>query len=155
MTPISTIDRVEIGDLNGDKHPDIVISESRWPGKEPDANLFWFEHPSEVGQDGWKRHWLVTQYSMNSLKVIDLDQDNDQDILTAEHKGPKLELQLWKNDGQGHFSKITLDRGKENHLGTHCADLDNDGDWDIIGVGWDHYQSVYCWRSLQNQDDQK
>ncbi len=37
------IDRVEIADLNGDSKADIIITEERYPGLEPDGNLFWYE----------------------------------------------------------------------------------------------------------------
>lgn len=138
------IDRVEIADLNGDGRADVVVAEERWPGKEPDGNLFWYEQP----EDGsWPRHHVVTQYSMNNLDVADLDGDGDIDLITNEHKGPRLELQLWKNNGQGQFTKELLDTGKENHLGTQLADLDRDGDLDIVGAGWDHYAYMHLWRN--------
>jgi len=138
------IDRVEIADLNGDGRADVVISEERWPGLEPDGNLFWYEQP-ETG--AWIRHHVVTQYSMNNLDVADVDDDGDIDLVTGEHKGPRLELQLWQNDGTGQFTKHTLDTGKENHLGTQLADLDGDGDLDIVGAAWDRYQLVHLWRN--------
>ena len=131
-------DRVEIADLNGDRKADIIVAEERYPGLEPDGNLFWYQQPKQ--KDGeWKRHWIVTQYSMNNLDIVDMDSDGDIDLLTCEHKGPNLELQLWENDGKGSFSKKILDKGKENHLGTQIADMDGDGDMDIVGIGWDNY----------------
>ncbi|RMG23446.1 MAG: VCBS repeat-containing protein [Bacteroidetes bacterium] len=139
------IDRVEVGDLNGDGRADIAVTEERWPGLEPDANLFWFEQP--LSGNEWPRHHLVTQYSMNNLDLADIDQDGDPDLLTAEHKGPRLEVQLWENNGTGHFTKVLIDTGKENHLGTRLADLDQDGDLDLVGAGWDQYQQMHIWRN--------
>ncbi len=143
---LNPIDRVGVADLNGDERADIIVTEERYPGEEPDGNFWWFEQPA--APDGtWKRHRIVTQYSMNNLDLADLDGDGDVDLITNEHKGPKLELQLWTNDGAGNFSKKVLDQGKENHLGTQLADLDGDGDLDLFGGAWDNHQYMYVWRN--------
>ncbi len=139
-------DRLAVADLNGDRRADIVVCEERYPGLEPDGNIFWYEQPADrYGK--WPRHWITTQYSTNNLDVQDFDGDGYVDLLTAEHKGPRLELQLWKNNGKGAFTKQILDTGKESHLGTQAADLDDDGDLDIVSIGWDHYQYVHLWRN--------
>lgn len=136
------IDRVEIADLNNDGKGDIVFTEERYPGLEPDAEMVLF---LQSEQQQWQRQVLVTQYSMNNLDIDDVDQDGDLDIVTAEHKGETLETQLWLNDGSASFTKNTIDTGKENHLGTQLVDIDNDGDMDIIGAGWDQHQFVHLW----------
>jgi len=141
------IDRVEVADLNGDGKSDIVISEERYPGKEPDGNLFWYEQPDDPSNTKWNRHRVVTQYSMNNLDIGDLDKDGDIDLVTNEHKGPVLETQVWVNDGTGEFKKVIVDTGKESHLGTQLADMDNDGDLEIVGTGWDNYKFVHLWRN--------
>jgi hypothetical protein len=141
------IDRIEIGDLNGDEKADIVLSEERYPGKEPDGNLFWYAQPDELKSSKWNRHRVVTQYSMNNLDIADLDEDGDIDLVTNEHKGPHLETQVWKNDGSGRFTKVSVDKGKESHLGIQLADLDEDGDLDIVAIGWDTYTLVHVWRN--------
>ncbi|MEM1136280.1 MAG: VCBS repeat-containing protein, partial [Bacteroidota bacterium] len=140
------IDRVEVADLNGDGKADIIMAEERYPGLEPDGNLFWFENPQKEDEK-WQKHRLVTQYSMNNLDVKDLDGDGDQDIVTSEHKGLNLELQAWENDGKGNFSKHILDKGKEAHLGTQLLDMDNDGDFDLVSIGWDKYEHLHLWRN--------
>jgi hypothetical protein len=141
---VHPIDRVEIADVNGDNKTDIIVTEERYPGLEPDANFWWFGQKS---LSEWERNQIVEQYSINNLDITDFDNDGDIDLLTAEHKGETLELQLWKNDGKGNFSKNVLDTGKENHLGTQLVDLDNDGDLDIIGAGWDQHKYMHVWRN--------
>ena len=138
------IDRVEIADMDGDGLGDIIATEERYPGLEPDANLYWFQNQEG---DGWKKHTLITQFSMNNLDVLDYDRDGDPDILTAEHKGEALAVQLWENLGEGRFDYKVVGTGKENHLGTQFADMDGDGDYDIIGAGWDQHQFIHLWRN--------
>lgn len=142
-TTIHATDRVEAADLNGDGKPEVVVAEERYPGEEPDANLWVFTQVDT----GFVRSKVVTQYSMNNLALTDLDADGDTDILTAEHKGPNLALQLWANDGDGNFTMQELDRGKESHLGAQPYDMDGDGDLDIISIGWDRHEYVHLWRN--------
>jgi hypothetical protein len=138
------IDRVEVADVDYDGNADIVCTEERYPGLEPDASLYVFRRNADKG---WQANKLVTQYSMNSLDVADLTGDGFVDIVTNEHKGPQLELQIWSNDGKGSFAKQVIDKGKENHLGTRIIDIDDDGDPDIVGAAWDHYQWMHLWRN--------
>ncbi|MEM6539999.1 MAG: VCBS repeat-containing protein [Bacteroidota bacterium] len=139
------IDRVKIGDLNGDGQVEIIVAEERYPGLEPDSNILWFER--KVSRETWTTTTLTTQYSSNNLDVVDLDSDGDLDIISAEHKGEQLELQLWTNSGTATFTKTVLDTGKENHLGAKTFDMDQDGDLDIIGSAWDNYRWVHYWKN--------
>ena len=145
-------DRIEVADLNGDGKADIVVAEERYPGLEPDGNLFWYEQPEDPDAE-WTRHRVVTQYSMNNLDVTDMDKDGDMDLITCEHKGPRLELQLWLNNGKGTFTKYLIDSGKESHLGTQVSDMDGDGNPDIISIGWDYYRYVHLWKNDTKTND--
>ncbi|RED92024.1 FG-GAP repeat domain-containing protein [Marinoscillum furvescens] len=140
------IDRVEVADLDGDGDQDVVITEERYPGLEPDAHLIWFENPGQ-GKGQWPSHIITTAYSLNNLDIADLDGDGDADLVTSEHKGVELELMWWLNDGQGTFTKKVMGTGHENHLGTQLADLDLDGDLDVYGAAWDAYQNMHVWRN--------
>lgn len=141
------IDRVETKDMNGDEIIDIVIAEERYPGEEPDANLYLFLGEKNGMSLSWTPQILVTQYSMNNLDVADIDEDGDLDIVTNEHKGTEHKTQLFLNDGDAKFETKTIDTGKECHLGTQLSDLDNDGDLDIVCHAWDNYEYLHVWRN--------
>ncbi|MEM6344997.1 MAG: VCBS repeat-containing protein [Bacteroidota bacterium] len=143
------IDRIELADLNGDGKLEIVMAEERYPGLEPDGALLFFSAAQNVHLP-WDKHLIARQYSSNNLDLADIDQDGDIDLLTGEHKGPNLELQLWENDGKASFQKHIIDQGKENHLGTQFYDLDGDGDLDIIGAAWDNYRFMHVWYNQRN-----
>ncbi len=147
-------DRYELADLNGDDRLDLIITEERYWGLEPNSNLYWFEQPTDPLQP-WTRHTVATQYSMNNLDVADMDHDGDMDILTNEHRMPRgdmvmLEIertQIWENDGTGNFTQHDIDTGKESHLGSQAADLDRDGDLDIVSIAWRNSQNLHLWRN--------
>lgn len=145
-TTSHAIDRIAVADMNDDGKQDIIITEERYPGKEPDGNIFWFEQDS-LTAGKWIKHHLATQYSTNNLDVKDMDGDGDMDIITSEHKGPDLKNQIWINDGSGNFQETWFDTGVEAHLGTKVLDMDLDGDLDIVSIGWDQYQKVHLWRN--------
>ena len=138
------IDRVAVADLGGDAQAEIVMTEERYPGPDPDANLFVF---TQTPDDAWERQDVLTTYSLNNLDVADFDGDGDLDLITSEHKGPDLRLLLLENDGQGGFTEHALDEGKESHLGTQAADLDGDGDLDLASIGWDQERFLHVWRN--------
>lgn len=137
------VDRVEMGDLDGDGRMDMAVAEELWPDVEPVASL-WVYLQRDAG---WERHQVVRQYTMNNLDLADMDGDGDLDLTTAEHKGPRLSVQIWANDGRASFSKVEIDLDKENHLGTRAYDMDGDGDLDLIGAGWDRHPFIHLWRN--------
>lgn len=141
-------DRIVIAEINGDGLLDVIVSEERYPGKEPHASLLWFEHPADLQKSPCKRRTIITEYSLNNLDVADLDRDGDNDIVTCGHKGleGKFRLQIFENDGGGNFTEHLADRGKESHLGARLADVDSDGDLDIVSAAWDNYQYLHLRR---------
>jgi len=154
-------DRFALADLNGDGRLDLVTTEERYPGHVPNGSCYWFEQPLHLTEP-WSRHLVVTQLSMNNLDVGDADQDGDIDLVTCEHTMPYegkpapggIKLEIWENDGQGHFNSRIVDREKESHLGAQLVDLDVDGDLDIVSIAWRDYQFLHLWRN-DNGDQEK
>ena len=54
---------------------------------------------------------------------------------------------VYENDGAGNFTAHTIDQGIESHLGTQLADMDNDGDLDIVSIAWREPQYLHLWRN--------
>ncbi len=144
---VRVVDRVEIVDLNGDGKLDIALAEERYPGLEPNSNLRVFLAGNNPVSDVWEHRVVVTQWSMNNLDAVDMDQDGDVDLVTNEHKGSEHKTEIYLNDGKANFTPQLVGTGHEMHLGALCFDLDNDGDQEIIGVGWDLYQSLHLYRN--------
>jgi hypothetical protein len=139
-------DRFCLADINGDGRLDAVVSEET--RKKPAAHLFWFEQPRDPRDQEWQRHTVVGGiHSLNSLDVGDIDRDGDPDIVSCEHKAPNPRLLLWENDGKGGLSERVLDEGKESHLGARLADMDGDGDLDIVSIAWDNFSDLHLWRN--------
>lgn len=147
-------DRYVVADLNGDGKLDIATSDERYPGNTPNAYLTWYEQKGDPTR--WEKHIIVTTKSMNSMDAADIDRDGDIDLVVGEHemKGranqplPKDEkVIIYENNGEGKFTPRTVDQGKESHLGTQLADMDGDGDLDIVSIAWREPQYLHLWRN--------
>ncbi len=138
-------DRFSLVDINSDGRLDLVVSEENG-GKKPDAHVYWFEQP-ENSQSTWNRHLVATQYTTNSMEVADFDQDGEVDIVTGEYRGSKR-VKIWKNVDRGSsWMEYLVSENYESHLGTRVADLDGDGDLEIISIAWDDYPKLHLWRN--------
>ena len=71
--------------------------------------------------------------SPHSLDLVDMDQDGDIDAITCGKEADGI-VALYLNDGQGNFSKRTLDENQGSY-DTRAIDMDGDGDFDILIAG--------------------
>jgi hypothetical protein len=77
-----------------------------------------------------------------SLDVADMDGDGDLDIIVGEHNlndPASARLLVYTNDdGQGgSWTQQVVYTGDEHHDGAQVADIDGDGDLDIVSIGWE------------------
>src|SRR3954468_6046266 len=106
----------EVGDLNGDRLPDLVVSGAGGP-------IVWYEAP------GWTKHTLAGSASSESgSAVADLDGDGDLDLVVGKT--------WYENAGKGaSFTPHNLSGGS---AGTHdivVADVDGDHRPDVVVRG--------------------
>jgi hypothetical protein len=132
-------DRNRLGDINGDGRLDAIVGfESiNAPGK-----LAWYEQPQDATAT-WTEHLIENVVGPMSLDVADLDQDGDLDVVVGEHNYAKPEtatLWVFENaDGKGSaWKKHAVHTGDEHHDGARVVDIDDDGDFDVISLGWSH-----------------
>ncbi|HEY0977007.1 MAG TPA: FG-GAP-like repeat-containing protein [Flavobacteriales bacterium] len=76
-----------------------------------------------------------------SVDFGDIDNDGDLDLVATNHDNT---MQLFENDGAGHYTEITEGSGLQINgffLQSHFEDFDNDGFLDLLigGMGIQHY----------------
>jgi hypothetical protein len=121
------------GDIDGDGDIDIAMS-THWG-----YNLAWMENVDGKGT-AWKLHMVPNTARptgntnvLHDMVADDFDNDGDLDLLVAENQGT---LWIYENtDGKGGAfteHKIATGPGHE----ARAADVDCDGDLDIVGKSW-------------------
>ena len=144
--PDKYADRFYTTDLNGDGRLDIIVSAANGSKN----GVYWWERPDQAKNPNWKLHTVVVQNTTNSLDVADMDQDGDIDLIAAEHRGTE-KVQIWENvNHASSWVEHIVSTGRESHLGARVADLDGDGDLDIVSIAWDDFKYLHLWRNDAN-----
>lgn len=136
-------DRNNLADINQDGKLDAIIG---------------YEAISVAGKVAWYAQgntptglWTETVIANNvigpmSLDTGDLDGDGDIDVVVGEHNlnsPTTAKAFVFENRNQGtQWVRHQVSQGQEHHDGMQLVDLDNDGDLDIISIGWGHNQII-------------
>ncbi|MHC4434354.1 MAG: FG-GAP repeat domain-containing protein, partial [Planctomycetota bacterium] len=137
--------KVEVGDIDGDGRLDVAVS-----SEEGADGVVWYQNPGGDTGQKWRQNVVVPRNSgwegMHSLQLADFDGDDDLDLITAEmHNRGKARVAVCENaDGMGTSWDIHI----ISTVGTHnakVADLDGDGDIDIVGKNFKDDQRPRIW----------
>jgi sugar phosphate isomerase/epimerase len=109
-----------ISEWQGEEGVDSVTDASKWQSRE-----LGFE---TIGQ-------------LHTLQVADINNDGLLDFLTAE----AAEIVIYYGDGHGGFRKELLQKNGSKNPVT-LADIDNDGDLDVVEIGSKTTQKIAVWQ---------
>ena len=141
--------RALILDLDGDGHNDIAETDC----DAPNGRVAWFANPDGKGLR-WVAHLLKDStdgQDFHSLLAADFDGDGDTDLFSAGagNSSGIPKAYIWENlDGHGgSWKEHVVFEGHQSIHDAAAADLDGDGDPDILAKNWDDGAQYY----LENQ----
>jgi hypothetical protein len=127
---------VKVADIDGDGNLDVVISHSEME----DYPLSWYNASDPKGK--WIEHQIDMSYGWcQTLEIGDVDLDGHLDILAARFTRPSgvqvppphdVRIYYYQGPDAGSWTRQVVSPDKSMYFG-HLADIDNDGDLDIIG----------------------
>ena len=97
-----------------------------------------------------EQHVIESNFNgINTIKIIDLDDDGDLDIIggssitpTAQSRG----LAWWRNEGENSWTRFTIDQSFIDVMSVDIAKIDDDDNFDIVATSWQLNQ-VAWWKN--------
>jgi len=117
-------------DLDGDGDLDIISATNS------EDKVAWHENLDGLGNFGPQQIITTNAGIPRSVYATDLDNDGDNDILSAGADFDNGKIAWYENlDGLGSFGPLQIiDTGSDGTRSVYAADLDGDGDKDVLGT---------------------
>jgi hypothetical protein len=138
---------VQIGDINKDGRPDVVLSPSELKGNF--YRLSWFEAPQDPRMPDWAEHVIgdPVECVIHGLVAADVSGDGLVDVVSAEmHQSadPDEVIVYINQQGGASWDKQVISVKGSHYI--QVADVGSDGDLDIMGANWSGpYQPIELW----------
>ncbi len=127
---------MNVGDIDQDGLPDIVVA------LEENSRVVWYRN---LGNRNFSNQFNVASNvdGVQQIHLTDIDGDNDLDVVLAAREENTI-FWIGNLDGQGGWSvKRRIDDNASGVRWIESADLDNDGDTDLIASHFDNGKLVW------------
>ena len=117
---------VSAGDVDGDGDIDILGAGG--------TLVSWWENTDGNGAFGTRIDIAPGYDAARSVSAADFDRDDDLDVLASSYN--ENDISWWENEnGDGSsWAQQTVDNAIDNPVATFAADVDGDGDMDVLGA---------------------
>ncbi|MEM1177834.1 MAG: VCBS repeat-containing protein, partial [Acidobacteriota bacterium] len=124
---VNTASFVHLADMDGDGDADVLGAASTA------GDIVWWENTAGDGT-AWNERSIDNNFGASFVQLEDLDGDGDLDVLGAASFGNAIAW--WENTAGDAtaWTERTIDGGFDRPFSVFAADLDGDGDLDVLGA---------------------
>jgi hypothetical protein len=126
--------------MDGDGHPDLIVSSDNHSGGKKEADVFVFINPMPAGRasDTWSWHKanasLLPYHHINDMEIADMDGDGTLDIVVRSLE--PNQIHIFFQNGNASYTRKSIDTNIDQSEGLAVGDLDADGRVDITYTGY-------------------